>query len=121
MIKGIFRKYRCHIISVISMSIVGMSAELVSPLFVGYIIDAILTKDREMIDRLIIIWMSITVSSSVVNGFQSYLGNLLSHKVGFQLRQEYFEKLMSMDIEFFDENKTGKLMSRLQEDCNKLE
>lgn len=48
-----------------------MAAELVNPLFVGYIIDAIIAKDRAVIDKYVIIWMGITVTSSFINGVQS--------------------------------------------------
>ena len=45
MIGAIFKKHRYTIICVIAMSIVGMSAELASPLFIGYIIDGIIQKN----------------------------------------------------------------------------
>lgn len=93
-----------------------MSAELTSPLFIGFIIDAVLAKDQNEINRLVIIWMSITVGSSILNGLQAWLMKLLSAKIGFRMRQELYENIMRKDIEFFDENKTGALMSRLQED-----
>lgn len=93
-----------------------MSAELASPLFIGFIIDAVLAKDQNEINRLVIIWMSITVGSSILNGLQAWLMKLLSAKIGFRMRQELYENIMRKDIEFFDENKTGALMSRLQED-----
>ena len=47
----------------------GMTAELVSPLYIGFIIDAILAKKKDEVNRLVIIWMSITVVSSIINGF----------------------------------------------------
>lgn len=46
-----------------------MTAELVSPLYIGFIIDAILAKKKDEVNRLVIIWMSITVVSSIINGF----------------------------------------------------
>lgn len=63
-----------------------MTAELVSPLYVGFIIDAIVEKKMEEIDRLVIIWMSITVASSILNGLQTFLLNDLTQKIGFKLR-----------------------------------
>ena len=63
-----------------------MTAELVSPLYVGFIIDAIVEKKMEEIDRLVIIWMSITVASSILNGLQTFLLNELTQKIGFKLR-----------------------------------
>ena len=83
MIKGLFQTYKCQIIVGLLGNIFGMTAELVSPLYVGFIIDAIVEKKMEEIDRLVIIWMSITVASSILNGLQTFLLNDLTQKIGF--------------------------------------
>ena len=68
MIRELFETYKCQIIVGLLGNVIGMTAELVSPLYVGYIIDAIVAKQTDEIDRLVIIWMSITVASRIVNG-----------------------------------------------------
>lgn len=45
MIKVIFRTYKCQIMVGLIGNVVGMAAELLSPLYVGYIIDAIIVRD----------------------------------------------------------------------------
>lgn len=121
MIKDIFRTYRCQIIIGLIGNVVGMAAELLSPLYVGYIIDAIIERDMEKVKNLCVIWMAITVSSSFINGLQGFILNWVTHKIGHKLRKDLFIEIMSKDIQFFDENKTGSLMSRLQNDCQKIE
>lgn len=86
MIKEIFRTYRCQIILGLLGNIVGMAAELLSPLYVGYIIDAIIKRDKDQVNNLVIIWMSITVGSSVINGLQAFILNNLTQKIGYKLR-----------------------------------
>ena len=68
MIGDIFREFRCQILIGLFGNIIGMAAELSSPLFIGLIIDAVLKKDKDEINRLVIIWIIITGSSSIVNG-----------------------------------------------------
>lgn len=98
MIKDLFMAYRCQIIIGLVGNVVGMAAELTSPLFIGYIIDAIVAKNKEDINRLVIIWLIITVSSSIVNGLQTFLMNLLTQKIGFKLRQDLYTAIMMKDI-----------------------
>lgn len=86
MIKEIFRTYRGQIILGLLGNIVGMAAELLSPLYVGYIIDAIIKRDKDQVNNLVIIWMSITVGSSVINGLQAFILNNLTQKIGYKLR-----------------------------------
>ena len=116
MIGEIFREFRCQILIGLCGNIIGMAAELTSPLFIGYIIDAILKKDKEQIESLVKIWIAITVSSSFINGLQSFVMNYLTQKIGRKLRGDLFRNMMLKDIEFFDQNKTGKLMSTIQND-----
>lgn len=86
MIKDIMRTYRCQLFFGLIGNIGGMAAELVSPLYVGFIIDAILAKKKEEVERLVIIWMTITVTSSIINGLQNFLLNDLTQKIGYKLR-----------------------------------
>ena len=113
MIGDIFREFRGQILIGLFGNIIGMAAELSSPLFIGLIIDAVLKKDKDEINRLVIIWIVITGSSSIVNGLQSFLLNYLTHKIGRKLRADLFRNMMLKDIEFFDQNKTGKLLSTI--------
>lgn len=121
MIGSLFRTHRSLILIGLLGNIIGMTAELTSPLFIGFIIDAVIAKDKQEIERLVMIWLTITISSSVINGLQSFLMNYLTHKIGNNLRQDIFKNIMLKDIEFFDQNKTGKLMSTIQNDCQKIE
>ena len=36
------------------------------------------------------------------------------------LRKEVYAKFINQDLEFFDENKSGELVSRLTHDCGQL-
>lgn len=117
MIKETFTTYRCQIILGLLGNVIGMAAELLSPLYVGYIIDAIILRDKEQVKTLVITWMTITVSSSIINGLQGFILNVVTQKIGHKLRKDLFSEIMRKDIQFFDENKTGKLMSLLQNDC----
>ena len=92
------RTYRCWILSGVLGNIVGMLGELVSPLFIGMIIDAILKKDKDEINLLIKIWIIITVSSSVVNGFVAFMLHSLTQRIGYKLRKDVYRSILLKDV-----------------------
>lgn len=47
--------------------------------------------------------------------------NVLGEKVTLDLRNELFSKLVSKDIEFFDHNRSGELISRLTSDISVIQ
>lgn len=47
---------------------------------------------------------------------REYCYHLLSDKIVFDLRNDLFQKLIHKDIEFFDSNRSGELLSRLSSD-----
>ncbi len=48
--------------------------------------------------------------------FMTYLGHIFGVRVEADIRTDLFEKLQQLDFEFYDKNRTGKLMSRLTGD-----
>ncbi len=54
-------------------------------------------------------------------GVQFYLMGYIGQKVIYDLRKILFEKLISQDINFFWENNSGDLTSRITSDCDKVE
>jgi len=79
-------QYSCSIKVGIALNVFSLGSELSSPLFVGYIIDAIIAKNRDEINRLVVIWMCITVVASIIGGIQTYIMQTLAQKIGYKLR-----------------------------------
>ena len=61
----------------------------------------------------------------LTKGVCEYLGNYLVNTVGFSavtdVRQEIFEKLLRQDAEFYSLNSTGRLMSSIMNDIEKIQ
>ena len=56
------------------------------------------------------------VLRSVCYYFMTYLGHTFGVHVEADIRSALFHKLQTLDFEFYDKNRTGKLMSRLTGD-----
>jgi subfamily B ATP-binding cassette protein MsbA len=61
----------------------------------------------------------------LVKGICDYLGNYLINRVGFTavttLRDEVFDKVLKQGAEFFESHSTGKLMSSIMNDIDKVQ
>lgn len=51
---------------------------------------------------------------------RGYSFNILGEKVMYVVRNELFGKIVKKDVEFFDVNKSGELMSRITSDTSLL-
>ena len=60
-----------------------------------------------------------------IKGIAEYAGNYLVNRVGFSavtdLRQAIFEKLLGQDSEFYETHSTGRLMSSIMNDIEKIQ
>ncbi|GAA0201230.1 hypothetical protein GCM10009000_014240 [Halobacterium noricense] len=72
-------------------------------------------------------WFSIQIMaiSMVLAAFSNFALasslNLFSHRVKHEVRTETYQWMQRLDMEFFDDHKTGELMSILNNDTNRLE
>lgn len=76
------KKFKCQIFLALLLNILGMAQELASPLFIGYIIDAITDRDFERVKRLTMYWLIITIVGGVFNGIQSFVFFAINQKFG---------------------------------------
>jgi len=49
-------------------------------------------------------------------GMRAYLFNSMSERIARDLRRDFFSKIIGQDVGFFDEQKSGDLLSRLNND-----
>ncbi|MDD2565536.1 MAG: ABC transporter ATP-binding protein [Candidatus Gracilibacteria bacterium] len=94
---------------------------LVAPVIIGYTVDNyIQTKDFHGV----LIFAAILLTMYSVALFASYFQTLLMGKTGqrvlFNLRNSIFSKLQNLPIAFFNQNKIGDLISRINNDTDKL-
>ena len=134
--------------SVVLMAIAGAChasiAFLIGPIF-DRVLNPSLKPDEALILRIPIIgteihlehwlpawlsdvWILVAVGiqgAFLLKGVTDYLGNLMVNRVGFSavtdLRQQVFERVLRQDAEFFETHSTGKLMSSIMNDVEKIQ
>ncbi|WNG54905.1 ATP-binding cassette domain-containing protein [Archangium gephyra] len=95
---------------------------LVYPKAIGDIIDqAIKEGDRSRIDTIALTMGVVFILQGVAMALRFYLFTTAGERVVTQLRQDLFASLMSQEVGFFDERKTGELTNRLASDTTVLQ
>lgn len=70
--------------------------------------------------RLLIVWLGalllIYVAKMLLNYFVQYMGHVMGTRMQGDMRRDMFRHLQKLPLAFFDENKTGNIMSRIIND-----
>ncbi len=94
---------------------------LVPPLIIQYGIDeAIAPGRRDLILPLVGVMVVISLIKGIVDFFQRYLAELGAQRVIYQLRSDLFAHLNRLSFDFYDDSKTGDLVSRVTSDTETL-
>jgi len=102
--------------------LIASALGLVYPKIIGDIIDqALHAGDRARIDNVALSMVGVFLLQGVAMALRYYLFTTAGERVVTQLRQDLFKSLMSQEVGFFDERKTGELTNRLSSDTTVLQ
>ncbi|MFC7687955.1 ABC transporter ATP-binding protein [Ureibacillus sp. GCM10028918] len=100
-----------------SSAIIVAILELAFPIAVQWFIDTLLpTNEWGMIVKVSILLLMVYVLSTILNFIVNYLGHKLGINIETDMRQDLFNHFQKQSFRFFDNNKTGHLMSRITND-----
>ncbi|MFY0520045.1 ABC transporter ATP-binding protein [Lysinibacillus sp. UGB7] len=120
MYKKFFSYYKPHkrlFVIDFSSAIIVAILELAFPLAVQWFIDGLLpTGDWGMIVNVSILLLLVYALSTVLNFIVNYLGHKLGINIETDMRQELFNHVQRQSFRFFDNTKTGHIMSRITND-----
>ncbi|MCY9133656.1 ABC transporter ATP-binding protein/permease [Bacillus atrophaeus] len=98
-------------------AIAGGLMELSFPLIVNYFIDTLLPgRDWGLIIVTSIALFAVYAISSGLQYIVTYWGHMLGINIETDMRKSLFDHLQKLSFKFYDNNKTGKLMSKLTND-----
>lgn len=99
-----------------------MSAiDLIYPLFTKTIInDLIPNSQMNLMLKLAAVLLALYVVRSGAHYFMLTFGHLVGGRIEYGMRKDLYAHLHTLDVSFFDRNKTGQLMSRLVSDLNEI-
>ncbi len=98
---------------------VGLS--LLGPFLLGYTIDThVQTKNYEGVLIFAGILLIIYIVAYILNYIQIRMMGGIGQRLLFRLRNDVFEKLQELPLDFFNQNKAGDLISRINNDTDNL-
>lgn len=101
--------------------IINSGLNLLGPLLIGYAIDHyVQTKQMHGVLVYSGILLVIYVLALVANYLQTQLMGAIGQRMLFTLRSSVFNKLQELPVAFFNQNKAGDLISRINNDTDKL-
>ncbi len=107
----------------LSMSLVFLSAgiALYTPQLLGKIVDkALVPRDLSLLYQLTLLYFGLEVFRLIAVYVQSYQLQKIGQMVMQSIRSDLFGRIMRMPIPFFDQNSTGKLVTRVTNDTVNL-
>ncbi|XP_023383913.1 ATP-binding cassette sub-family B member 9 [Pteropus vampyrus] len=97
--------------------IVAALGETFLPYYTGRAIDGIIIqKSMEQFSTAVIVMCLLAIGSSFAAGIRGGIFTLIFARLNIRLRNRLFRSLVSQETSFFDENRTGDLISRLTSD-----
>jgi len=112
---------RKSLIAALIIILINAALNLTGPFLIGYTIDTYVMTSQY---RGVLIFSGILAGIYLIGLVTSYLQTKLMGGVGqrvlFSLRNAVFNKIQELPIAFFNENKAGDLISRINNDTDKL-
>jgi ATP-binding cassette subfamily B protein len=101
--------------------LINSAANVVTPLIVGVAIDKFIV-DKNWPELVGFGWVlaAIYIVVAVTNYFQTVLMGRVGQNILYRLRSRVFEKIQNLPLSFFNQNKLGDLISRINSDTDKL-
>jgi ATP-binding cassette, subfamily B, bacterial len=120
MLKKFFSYYKPHkrlFIIDFSSAVFVAILELAFPLAVQWFIDELLpTGDWNQIVKISVLLLLVYILSTLMNFIVNYLGHKLGINIETDMRQDLFNHVQRQSFKFFDNTKTGHIMSRITND-----
>ncbi len=120
-----YKPYKRILYTDLLLSIVMSGVDITVPLIVSFMLRNVFTSN----DIGYIMWMAVKVSSWLFllylikmscSFYVTYYGHKMGVKIEGDMRNDLFKKLMSMPYSYYDNNNTGKMISRIINDLSDI-
>ncbi|GLB48994.1 multidrug ABC transporter ATP-binding protein [Neptunitalea sp. Y10] len=112
---------RKNLLLALVIIIINAASKLVAPLLVGYAIDhAVVTGDYKSLLKYALYILLMYLIASATQYLQTKVMGSVGQRMLFTLRNALFNKLQELPIAFFNQNKTGDIISRVNNDTDKI-
>lgn len=115
-----FKKYKHILILDLFCASLTALCEVVFPLIVGYITDAVTTDISSLTVDIVLkistFYIALRLIDVLAYFYMANQGHIMGAKIETDMRRDLFSKLQQQTFSFFSNNKVGQLMSRITSD-----
>lgn len=120
-IKPLFVGEGWNMVIIVITVLINIGTSVATPYIITRAIDGPITnKDIETLGLMAIGLIILFIISAIAAYGQARIMGYVSQRVLFRLRNTVFSSLQSLPIDFFNRNKAGDLISRINNDTNKI-
>ena len=103
-------------------AIVGHSMmQLTYPYLTKVAIDQhILTGDLTGLNQIVLLFLAILLASFLLEYLETYTMQMMGQRIMYDLRTQIYSHLQALDVQFYDRNPVGRLMTRVTTDVDAL-
>ncbi len=118
---GIISGERRNFIIAFAAIFLNAGLSLLGPYLVGYTIDNyVQAKNYQGVLHFAGILLAMYITAFIVNYIQMRMMGGIGQRMLFSLRNSVFAKLQELPLDFFNQNKAGDLISRINNDTDKV-
>ena len=118
---GYLRPYTAHVVTAFFAIVAGSALQLVQPYLIKLAIDRyIAAGDLSGLNRMALGFLAILLGSFACEYVQTFAMQLTGQRIMFDLRMQIYRHLQRLDIQFYDRNPVGRLMTRVTTDVDVL-
>lgn len=109
-----------YLFAIFSM-VTAIVLDMVYPQITQKIVDDVIMGGKiEILTKLLVGIVIVGVGRSVFGYCKEFTFDVLSSKIGSQMRKDLFEHIQTLSIRYFDNTNTGELMARVKDDIDKI-
>jgi ATP-binding cassette subfamily B protein len=124
MIKRFMKYYKPHIgLFILDMicALLISAADLVYPMVTRNLINNIIPdKNVQLIFKIGVLLVLLYIIRMLLEFIVGYMGHVLGVRMEYDMRKEMFSHVQQLPMSFFDNTKTGHIMSRMVNDLNEI-
>jgi len=110
------RPYWWQLAGLTLLTFITSALTLVYPAFTVKIIDSVIQKNQDALHSIIFTLIALALVQGIVGFIQSFWTTAVGERVLVDLRTKVYGHLQQLPLSFFQDNRTGELLSRLTND-----
>lgn len=116
-----YKPYKLTLYAVVIGSLLAAGLDLIFPMAVRYVLNVVVPQQN--MGDLLFYTVALTILylfNYLILFFVSYVGHMLSARMENDMRSDLFTHMQSMSFKYFDNARTGQLLSRLTSDISEI-